>query len=1111
MGRLDRWLSELGLDRYAERLVENAIDLDILFDLTDEDLEKLGIPLGDRKRLLKAAGNLKATASARAPLAPPVADAERRQLTVMFCDLVGSTLLSTALDPEDYLEIIRAYREACSRVVSNHRGYVARYVGDGILVYFGYPQAHENDAECAVRTGLRVVDAVASLKPQPELRLKARVGIATGLVVAGDIVGPGTSEKGAVVGETPNLAARLQELAKPNSVVISDATRNLTRGLFECVDLGSHAIKGIAEPARAWQPVAELATESRFEAIRSAKLTAFVGRQDEIALLLDRWEQAKRGRGQAVLLSGEAGIGKSRITRFVSEHIAGELRTKLHYQCLSHRANSALYPIIHQLELAADFKSNDPPERKLQKLEALLVQSMGKDPKVASLFAALLSIPAGDRYPRLEFSPEQQKEKTLEAITDHLASRSAQQPVLFILEDAHWTDPTTEELIGMILDRLQKLPALVVITFRPEFTVPWGRRANLVQHTIQRLEPALCAEMVTSVSDCKHLPAEVQEHIVAKADGVPLYVEELTKLILESGLLKEEGDRYVLTGPLAQLAVPATLRDSLMARLDKLALLKEVAQVGSAIGRQFSFDMISAVARMQESQLQDGLRRLVELGLAFCSGEPPASIYTFKHALVQDTAHESMLRSSRRQLHDRIAEVLEQKFPQASKTSPEVIAYHYTEAAKTEKAIGYWLEAGRRSSERSANVESVRHLERGLDLVRTLSSTPENLVQELALLIALGPPLIATKGPSTLEVEQTYARAVELCSQLPHAALHFAALWGWWRIAKSFVIMRERADDLLVLADKLQDPELQLQAHHCQWATRFNLGELEECYEHISRGLKLYDERRDRSHASTYGGHDPRICAHGEAALAMWLFGYPGQAMAEIRKALSHARKLDHLGSQAHVMDIALMLHRYRRDAAEVSKQATDMIRFGEDHGLPEYEAKGKIFRGWALATHGTEPRGIEIMTQEITTLRAISTKEDFPVYFDMLAEACEYVGSAEEGLAHIDDAFAEARRSALLYWEAELYRRKGVLLNSIPTQDKSDVEICFRKAMDIASRQKAKSLELRAATSFAQLKRDQGEFNKAREMLEPIYNWFSECHQTVDLQEAEATLKELQ
>src|SRR5262245_28365449 len=745
--------------------------------------------------------------SALPPTAPPTPDAERRQLTVLFCDLVDSTVLASQLDPEDLREVVRAYQEACAKVIARYEGHIAQYLGDGLLVYFGYPLAHEHDAQRAARAGLGIVEAVGHLTtrlaqeglcradaelaatryapPAPTqsrqrgVHLAVRLGIHTGLVVVGE-VGGGTRQEQLALGETPNLAARLQGIAAPNTVVISAATLQLLGSFFACQSLGTPPLRGVTQPLEVYQVLYESMARSRLEAVGSIGLTPLVGREQEVGLLLERWRQVQDGLGQVVLLSGEAGIGKSRLVQVLKEHVAAEPQAWLTpCQCSPYYQNTALYPMIDLLErVALHFERDEHPQQKLSKLEGFVVQYGLPLAETVPLFAALLSLPLTADYAPLTVSPAQQKQQILHALLTILLRRAAQQPMLFVMEDLHWVDPSTLELLSLLVDQGPTARILALLTFRPDFSPPWTGRAHLTQVTLTRLPRRQAAEMTSRVAHGKALPPEVLEQVVAKTDGVPLFVEELTKMVLESGLLQERENRYELTGHLPPLAIPATLHDSLMARLDRLAAVKGLARLGATLGREFSYELLQAVSPWDEGTVQRGLHQLVEAEFLFQQGLPPQAMYRFKHALIQDTAYQSLLRSTRQQHHQRIAQVLEARFPDLCETQPELLAHHYTEAGVLAQAIPYWQQAGQRALQRSATVEAIEHLTRGLDILKTLPESPEHAQRELELQIALGPALMAVKGQGAPDVAHASARARALCQQVGDSPQLVAVLRG---------------------------------------------------------------------------------------------------------------------------------------------------------------------------------------------------------------------------------------------------------------------------------------------------------------------------------------------
>jgi class 3 adenylate cyclase/3',5'-cyclic AMP phosphodiesterase CpdA len=693
------------------------------------------------------------------PPAPQPPEAERRQLTVLFCDLVDSTVLASQLDPEELREVVRAYQEACAKVIARFEGHIAQYLGDGLLVYFGYPLAHEDDAQRAVRAGLGIIEALGQLNTrlaqERGVHLAVRLGIHTGLVVVGE-VGGGTRQEQLALGETPNLAARLQGIAAPNTLVVSAATVQLLGGFFTYQSLGTSVLKGLAQPVEVYQVLHESMARSRLEAAGSTGLIPLVGREQEVALLRERWAQVKEGMGQVVLLSGEAGIGKSRLVQVLKEHVATEPQAWLTpCQCSPYHQNTALYPWIELLErVALRFEREESPQQKLNKLEGFLVQYGLLLAEAVPLFASLLSLPLTADYAPLTLSPEQQKQKTMHAFLTILLRIAAQQPVLFVMEDLHWVDPSTLEFLNLLVDQGPTARILALLTFRPDFSPPWTGRSHLTQVTLPRLPRRQAAEMAGRVAHSKMLPAEVMEQVVARTDGVPLFVEELTKMVLESGLLQEREERYELTGPLPPLAIPTTLHDSLMARLDRLATVKAMAQLGATLGREFSYALLQAVSPWDEGTLGRGLHQLVEAEFLYQQGLPPEATYRFKHALIQDAAYQSLLRSTRQQYHQRIAQVLEARFPERCETQPELLAHHYTEAGLAEQAMGYWQRAGQQASERSANLEAVSHFTTGIALLTTLPETPAHTQQALTLHIALGAALQIAKGFGAPEVER---------------------------------------------------------------------------------------------------------------------------------------------------------------------------------------------------------------------------------------------------------------------------------------------------------------------------------------------------------------------
>jgi predicted ATPase/class 3 adenylate cyclase len=1110
-----RWLAEQGLGHHAEAFAENGIAGDVLRDLTDADLKELGLNLGDRKRLLKAIAALDAgptqdrTAEQSTAFAVP-REAERRQLTVMFVDLVGSTALAARLDPEDMREALRVYQDACVGVIARFEGFVAKFMGDGVLAYFGYPQAHEDDAERAVRAGLDLVQTVSRLAAAGR-PLEVRVGIATGLVVVGDLIGRGAAQEETVVGETPNLAARLQGLAAAGQVVIADGTRRLVGGLFETEELGQQSLKGFSEPVPAHRVIRPGVAEGRFEALHGAFLAPLVGREQEIMLLLDRWGRAQAGEGQVVLICGEPGIGKSRLALALRERLQTEPPARLRYYGSRYHTNSTLWPVIDQLERAAGLGRDEPAATKLAKLEVLLDRAVADVAAGAPVFADLLAIPSEGRYPPLEITPQQRKARTFAALLAYLEGLAHRQgPVLMVLEDAHWIDPTTLELFELIIERILRLPALLVVTSRPEFEPPWTRHAHVTAITLDRLNHSQAAAIIEQTAG-KALPSEVASAIVTRTDGVPLFVEELTKAVLESSLLSDAGDRFELFGPLPPLAIPATLHDSLMARLDRLAPVKEVAQIGAVIGREFSYELLVAVVDQPEDRLRAALDQLVESELIFRHGASPEATYSFKHALVQDVAYQSLLKSRRLQLHGRIARVLEQRFSEAADAQPELLARHYTEAGLSETAIEYWYQAGRLASERSALTEAIGHFGKALELLATLPDPSSRVEREIDLQIALGGALISAKGHAAPETGRAYARASELCRQVGDRCRLFPLLFGQWvfhMVRAEHAAARDIAEEWLRSAEREGDAAGLVVGHRAAGISSLWRGELVEARGHLERTLAVYDPERHRSLASIYA-YDPRLAGLAGLAFALFQLGYPEQAVARCREAVDDAERLSHPAGLAYTLYHACMLDQIRGDVPCVRQRAAELSALSAEHGFAQWQAAGVAFDGWAIAERGRAAQGIVRIEDGLDAYRATGAALFVPYFLTLLGTTHGAAGGAAEGLRLLAEALDVANGSGEHWFEPESHRLKGELLR-LPGRDRGTTEACFLRAMTIAREQNAKLWELRAARSLARLWAGQGRRAESHDLLASVYGWFTEGFDTVDLKDAKALLDEL-
>jgi class 3 adenylate cyclase/predicted ATPase len=1066
------------------------------------------------------------------PAVPSLPEAERRQLTVLFCDLVDSTPLASQLDPEDLREVVRAYQDTCAKVIARFDGHIAQYLGDGLLVYFGYPLAHEDDAQRAVRTGLGMIEALGQLNTrlaqERGVHLAVRLGVHTGLVVVGDM-GGGTRQEQLALGETPNIAARLQGLAAPNTLVISAATLQLLGGFFACQSLGTRPVKGIAQPLEVYQVLYESTARSRLEAVGSTDLTPLVGREQEVQLLLERWVQVKEGVGQVVLLSGEAGIGKSRLVQVLKEQVATEPQAWLTpCQCSPYHQHSALYPMIELLErVVLQFDRDETLQQKLSKLEGHLVQYGLPLAEAMPLHTALLSLPLPADYAPLTVSPEQQKQKTMQALLTTLLRIAAQQPVLFVMEDLHWVDPSTLAFLSLLVDQGPTARILTLLTYRPDFSPPWMGRSHLTQVMVNRLPQRQAVEVIRQVARGKALPSEVVEQIVAKTDGVPLFVEELTKMVLESSLLQEREVSYALTGPLPPLAIPATLHDSLMARLDRLAMVKGLAQLGATLGREFAYDLLQAVSLLEEETLQRGLHQLVEAELLYQRGLPPTATYRFKHVLIQDAAYQSLLRSTRQQYHQRIAQALESRFPDIVETQPALLAHHYTEAGAMAQALPYWRRAGQDAGERSAHLEAIAHVSKGLEVLQTLPNSPERVQHELALHLALGASLTATEGYGAPEVERAYTRARTLCQEMGDTPQLIPVLFGLWRFyvqRGQLQTARELGEQCLTLAQRGYEPVHLLRAHNTLGVTLFYLGELPQARTHLEQGDSLGEPQTPRAHSFV---QDPVVAYRTYVALVLWLLGYPDQALQRSHDALNLAQELAHPHSLAFTLDLAAWLHQLRREEPVALERAEAAVTLATAQGFALWVAAGTIWRGWALAEQGQREEGITLMHQGLEAWRATGAEVWQPHVLALLAEAYGKSGQAEAGFRVLAEAVAVVEKTGEHLSDAELARLQGELLLqsgvqglassvssahiTFPIPHAEEAEACFRAALDIARRQQAKSLELRAALSLSRLWQQQGKRAEAYELLAPIYGWFTEGLDTADLQEAKALLEDLE
>jgi class 3 adenylate cyclase/predicted ATPase len=1062
---LERWLEAHGLGKYAKVFADNDVDLDVLADLTDADLERLGLSLGHRRKLLHALETERRGPAAapppHAPVSSAVADeapgAERRQITVLFCDLVGSVELANLLDPEDASALIRRYQDACAGAVARFDGYVAKFMGDGVFAYFGYPEAKEDAAEHAVRSALAIVDAVGQIERPDGRACQVRIGISTGVVVVGDQVGTGSARERSIAGETPNLAARLQAIADPDAIIIGGRTHRLLGESFEYEDLGERTLKGFAAPAHVWRVLRETAAESRFAAMRAASRRAFVGRSEESSRLFDLWRRATKGEGQAVLISGEAGMGKSRLADALTDRIASERCYHVTCQCSPYHTNSALYPVIRHLERAAGFAPDDPDAVKLAKLEVMLGITKDSPPvPAAALIADLLSLPV-ERYPAIELAPPQRKAATLAALVELLTRLAADAPVLLLLEDAHWIDPTTKELWTRLIDAITATRLLALITARPEFASPWTGCAHVSSLELTRLGAEEAADLVGEISAPRTLEPALVRDIVTKSDGVPLYLEELTKSVLESST----PDRP---------AVPATLHDSLLARLDRLGPAKEIAQVAAVIGQQFSHALLAAVVSHSATELAAGLLRLIEAGLAYHRGGRAAEAsYSFKHALVRDVAYENLLRARRAQLHERIGRALVENFSSIAESEPELLAHHFHHAGLFDLALAYRERAGDRAVARSSYAEAAAHFSAALAEAAQLPQGPDRTRSELALLLKLGPPITILKGPQHAEAEEVYGHAHERAAQSGDQSGLFKATWGLWYnavIGRRLGQARDRADELMTLGGSFGDGDLLLEAFHCRWSTAMFRGELLASWEAAGEGVRRYDRAKHSWMGPVFGGHDPGVCAHTVQAITLASFGRKAEAWRSLEQSFSLAEDLGQANTRSHVLLTALVATQLARDCTALAAHARRAIDLADKYNLPPLRAHAALLSGWALAFGGDLDTGVAAMETEYP--RASAVGPFFRYYAALLAEGLERAGRFADALAVLRPALATVTEPGVGIFVSELFRVQGSCLLRTDGANKDEAMHSLHTAVEVAKQQHATVLELRATMSLA-------------------------------------------
>jgi len=1122
------WLEAGGFGEYADAFEANEIDGEALFALTDEHLKDLGIPRSRRAELLEAIARLFPGSSpspaagpgrspgARTAAAAPdaTATAERRHLTVMFVDLVGSTALSNLLDPEDLRDVIRKYQDAVAGEVMRYEGHVAQYLGDGILAYFGFPMAHEDDAERGVRAAVATLGAVAAMRSLGVENLAVRIGIATGMVIAGDLLGAGAAREHAVMGETPNLAARLQGMAAPGEVVVSANTRHLVGHLFEFRDLGPQHLKGFTAPVAAYAITGERSSGSRFEARRGEPLAAMVGRDNELALLIESWRRVKSGKGQLIIIAGDAGIGKSRIIRALQDALAADLPGRIDYQCSPYHSDSALFPVIQHLARVARFEPADTPDRRLDRLEALLNEFAAPSVHDTRLIAALLGIDGARRYGPLELTPQQQRLGTFKALTGLLADVAHTRPLLWTIEDVHWIDPTTLELIDLCLERIADLPVLILVSARPDFHHAFGNRPNLTQLPLLRLGRTQIAAMVRGLMHGKALPEELLNEIATKSDGVPLFIEELTKTVFESGLLHETQDAFVIDDPLPKLAIPASLHDSLMARLDRLQPIKEVAQTAACIGREFSYRLLAAIMPPPDKAVDDALDRLVEAELIFRLGTPHEGQYAFKHALVRDAAYESLLKAKRQQIHERLVNALEA----SPDTPPEILAFHAMQAGLTEKAISGWQKAGAQAIARPAYKEAIAHLSQALRLAEQMGETRVWLERRLLILLTLGQASIPLRGYGHSQTVAAFTRAQELVSAMSDAPHRFSVFYAVW---VALYIRGEQDKALETAGSMVREAERDSSNSHMVTALRslamsqVITGAPALAIDSFERARALSGSLRPRTREERVALADrfatePDIATGFHLGLTLWCLGRIDEARSVVVEALAAARALGHVHTLCHALAYSSVIAAFGRSVDEALALSAETIDFASQHDLEMWKGYGSIINAHALWLSGDAAGSIDVMQRGFAWLARTQTGHTVPVHHAVHARTLASLGRFDEAGRYASMVRAELTLGSERYYWPECQRLLGDYLRLCPDSEPAEAEAAYLSALSLARDQHAKTWEFYAAISLARLWADQGKAGQAADLLGTSCEGFTEGRSLPAWKEAEALREQL-
>ena len=1111
MSDIQSWLAELGLEKYAAAFAEAEIEIGDLHRLSEDDLKELGLPLGPRRRLNDAikllSGNTASAASSATPVTPvasetatsPQSDAERRHLTVMFVDLVGSTEMATRMDAEDMREVITGYQNTVAGVVSRFEGFVAKFMGDGVLCYFGWPHANEDDAERAVRAGLSIIDAVKKTKAPNGSPLSTRVGIASGVVIVGDLIGSGATQEAAVVGETPNLAARLQGVAGLNQLVVAKETQRLLGTIFDLSPLGGQDLKGIAGPVDAYLVEGDASVQSRFAARQSGAMTPIVGREREVELMTERWALARSGQGQMVIVSGEAGIGKSRITQAVIEEVANDDHTRITFQCSPYHADSAFYPVTQQMSFAAGIAPSDSPDLRLDKLETLL----GDDQDTLRLVAPLLGLDGEARYGALDLTPAQQRAKTMKALTGLLVRQAAEKPVLMVFEDLHWVDPTSQELLDTLLDQITDQPIMILATARPTFEYGFGGHPIVTKFALNRLGKDQIGSIVAKLTDSKALPDEIMAIIAQRTDGVPLFVEELTKTILESGALKEAGERYVLDGPLSAIAIPTTLHDSLMARLDRLQPIKEVAQTAACIGREFSHNLLTQISPLPDAELSEAMDGLIAAELIYRRGLPPEATYLFKHALVRDAAYESLLKEKRRAVHTRILSALETD----ANVAPEVLAVHAESANLTDRAVDLWEAASKAAIALPAFDEAISHLGRAIALITPKlenNDTPP-FERALALQVPLSMTLLTRKGYGADETVEAFERALTIADKVGETPLRYSILYGLW-IGKG---IRGQQADALKSAEALVEQTANapntppmVVANRVAGASHLLMGNFLEAQRYLDIALDNYDPIAHADLANQFG-QDIGVTIHIFQAWNLLMLGQTKRAATHLGKAEDLAKSTGHINTICFALMTRFLFSLKSGDRPEAERCLNEVAPIAREHNLALWLATASLW-GELLAAHGGDKNSIARYRKIDAYVIATKSKMFLAEMRVDVARSALAMGLREEAAELAIMAQEMIEETGEAYALSDLHRVQAEI--AVVSDDTETAEKHLVTAVDVACKQGTKLYELRAAIDLASLWRDQGKTAEAISLLQPVHDSIAEG----DCPEDRATAREL-